>query len=157
MHSSIESPSLSVGLGPDSLPMAPWPALRPFGRSLDFDSDETRLFFFDSARGVLSRRIILLIHGLGDEGDSFRHLFPLLAADFRLLAVDLPGFGRSTAKGGTSVGLCVEAIAALLESEGIVEAIVVGSSLGASIAQLLRQALGQHLAAAKRSSGDGNH
>ncbi len=137
MHSSIESQVVAGGLGLDSQAMAPWPTLRPFGRSLELGAGKGRLFFFDSAKGDTSRHIVLLIHGLGDEGDSFRHLFPLLSEDFRLLAVDLPGFGRSTARGGTSVGLCVEAVAALLESEGIVEAIVVGSSLGASIAQLL--------------------
>ncbi|HUX42158.1 MAG TPA: alpha/beta fold hydrolase [Rectinemataceae bacterium] len=137
MHSSIETIPEGGEADLVGLPMAPWPALGPLGRFLKLPSGKGRLFYFDSAAGKSERRSVVLVHGLGDEGDSFRHLFPLLSGDFRLLAVDLPGFGRSEAGGGTSVGLCVEAVAALLEAEGIEGAIVVGSSLGAAIAQLL--------------------
>jgi pimeloyl-ACP methyl ester carboxylesterase len=45
--------------------------------------------------------VVILIHGLGDEADTWRHLFPpLTAAGYRALAPDLPGFGRSPAAGG---------------------------------------------------------
>ena len=118
--------------------MAPWPALAPFARKMGADQrDSPRIFYFDSAPGDRSRPVVLLIHGLGDEADSFRHLFPFLSRDFRLLAPDLPGFGRSESPGKTSFRLCVEAVAGILETEGIEEAIVLGSSLGASIAQNL--------------------
>ncbi len=39
---------------------------------------------------------ILLVHGLGGSTDSFRHNFgPLAEAGYRVVAVDLPGFGYS--------------------------------------------------------------
>ena len=118
--------------------MAPWPALRSQGRFLDETiAGVSRLFFFDGARRAKETQSLVLIHGLGDEGDSFRHLFPLLEGDFRLIAPDLPGFGRSVARGKTSFRLCVESVASLLKSEKVEGAIVLGSSLGASIAQML--------------------
>jgi pimeloyl-ACP methyl ester carboxylesterase len=42
-------------------------------------------------------RSILLVHGLGDEGArDYRHQIPWLAQSFHVIAVDLPGFARST-------------------------------------------------------------
>jgi len=142
MQATIESEIATSGMSVEVVPMAPWPALAPMGRSLaEPPKGVSRLYYFDSAPGDRVRRAIVLIHGLGDEGDSFRHLFPPLSADFRLIAPDLPGFGRSGARGRTSFRLCVESVAAILEAEGIEGAIVLGSSLGASIAQLLASRL----------------
>jgi pimeloyl-ACP methyl ester carboxylesterase len=38
---------------------------------------------------------LLLLHGFPSAGHMFRDLIPLLAADFHLVAPDLPGFGQS--------------------------------------------------------------
>lgn len=39
---------------------------------------------------------VILVHGLGDNGArDWRHLAPALAGNFRVIAFDLPGFGRS--------------------------------------------------------------
>lgn len=38
---------------------------------------------------------LLLIHGFGASSDHWRKLMPLLAADYRVYALDLLGFGRS--------------------------------------------------------------
>lgn len=41
--------------------------------------------------------VVVLIHGIGDKGArDWDGLIPRLAGDFRVLAVDLPGFGRSS-------------------------------------------------------------
>ncbi len=129
---------MEQGWGGVAESMAPWPALAPYARTLVADRNSSpRIFYFDSAPGDKGRPVVLLIHGLGDEADSFRHLFPFLVRDFRLLAPDLPGFGRSETPGKTSFRLCVDAVASILETEGIEGAIVLGSSLGASIAQNL--------------------
>ncbi|MBE0596294.1 MAG: alpha/beta hydrolase, partial [Desulfuromonadales bacterium] len=46
--------------------------------------------------GVGNSPTLLLVHGLGDlASDIWEGLIPELAADFHVLAVDLPGFGRS--------------------------------------------------------------
>lgn len=60
---------------------------------------------------------IVCLHGFADSGDMFRPLFDTELADrYRLLAVDLPGFGASP--GRESVGTIsehAEALAALLD------------------------------------------
>ena len=40
---------------------------------------------------------LVLIHGLGASGRAFDLVAPLLAARFRVIVPDLPGFGRSGA------------------------------------------------------------
>ncbi|MDO8989580.1 MAG: alpha/beta hydrolase [Sideroxyarcus sp.] len=38
---------------------------------------------------------VILIHGLGGSMDDWKNVIPALAADFHVLAFDLPGFGKS--------------------------------------------------------------
>jgi len=84
----------------------------------------------------------VLVHGLGDEADSWRHVFAPLAADRRVVAPDLPGFGRSRTLGSkhgfardrANLALHAKAILSVLEETG--PAILVGSSLGAAVAEL---------------------
>jgi pimeloyl-ACP methyl ester carboxylesterase len=120
--------------------MEAFPSLEGLGRRLPGG-----LFFFDSgaagggragdgaSRGGLP---LVLVHGLGDEADSFRHLFTILGPERRLLAPDLPGFGRSPAAGRVGLGDCVSALLGLLEAECPEGAVLVGSSLGATVAEL---------------------
>jgi pimeloyl-ACP methyl ester carboxylesterase len=136
-----QDPALPGGFGPGPA-MLPWPGLAPFSRRLaSARGGET--FFFDSNAegGAISgsgseHRTFVLIHGLGDEADSWRHLLPLLAKEARVLAPDLPGFGRSVPRGRVTLARCAEALLELLEAEVIGRAVLVGSSLGAVVAQL---------------------
>ncbi len=73
--------------------MRPWPSLEPFGRTLALPKSELDLFFFDS--GLAEGAPILLVHGLGDEADSWRHIIPELSNRHRVLVPDLPAFGCS--------------------------------------------------------------
>ncbi|HZS04294.1 MAG TPA: alpha/beta fold hydrolase [Blastocatellia bacterium] len=50
---------------------------------------------FNSEAGD-SRPVIVMLHGSPGEADDFRSLGPRLAANYRLIAPDLPGFGYST-------------------------------------------------------------
>ncbi|GAB4424142.1 MAG: alpha/beta fold hydrolase [Chloroflexi bacterium OHK40] len=81
---------------------------------------------------------ILLIPGLGLDHSYFRYAIPLLAAEARVIAVDLRGIGRSARPAGPySVELWAADLDALLEQLGIPQAHVVGSSLGGCIAMQL--------------------
>lgn len=81
---------------------------------------------------------LLLIHGLGDEADSWRRVFLPLAERYRVVALDLPGFGRSDQPNRAyTVAFFARAVAGLMDSLGIGRATLVGSSLGALIAQRL--------------------
>jgi pimeloyl-ACP methyl ester carboxylesterase len=108
--------------------------------------DGETLFFYDSGAGALAaapaasdgaqapKENIVLIHGLGDESDTWRHLVPLLADRFRVLALDLPGFGRSAAHGRISLKRHTRAVIKLLQETG--PAILVGNSMGCMVAEL---------------------
>jgi pimeloyl-ACP methyl ester carboxylesterase len=103
------------------------------------------LFYYDSERDADSaktpKETLVLIHGLGDEADTWRHVFPAFtAAGYRVIAPDLPGFGRSLWKGRISVHNHCRAVIRLLIATGAAQpgspAILAGSSLGAGIAEL---------------------
>jgi pimeloyl-ACP methyl ester carboxylesterase len=127
------------------------PALAPFGRRLKLGRGGS-LFYYDSAAGAASSSArgiagaeptILLIHGLGDEADSWHRLFPLLAREGRVLAPDLPGFGRSVSGGRVTLFSCADAILALLGAARVGGTLLAGSSLGAVIAQLVAARMGR--------------
>ena len=82
---------------------------------------------------------VLLLHGLGADGESWALQFPALAAaGFRPLAVDFPGFGASPAPAGRwSIRAAARAAAGVLPSLGIDSADVVGLSMGGVAAQLI--------------------
>ncbi|NTW98106.1 MAG: alpha/beta fold hydrolase [Oscillochloris sp.] len=85
---------------------------------------------------------LVLIHGLGDEADTWRHVLEPLGATHRVIALDLPGFGRSShPRRAYSLGFFARTVAQLLAGLGVERATLVGSSLGAAVAQ--RIALGQ--------------
>ena len=109
------------------------------------------LFYYDSGG---EQPAILLIHGLGDEADTWRHMIAPLAARYRVIAPDLPGFGRSAAPhGGLSSAFFARTLLALLAALDIPQATVVGSSMGATIA--LRLALAQPAAVSRLVLLDG--
>jgi magnesium chelatase accessory protein len=84
---------------------------------------------------------LLLIHGTGAATHSWRALLPMLARHFRVLAVDLPGHGFTTAppRGSYALPQMAGALEGLLNALGICPAIAVGHSAGAAIA--IRMAL----------------
>jgi magnesium chelatase accessory protein len=86
---------------------------------------------------------LLLLHGTGGSGMSFRGLAPLLAPEFRLTIPDLPGHGftRLGRRGRSGLDAMAEDIAALLAAEGIAPQAVVGHSAGAAVALRLAEML----------------
>jgi len=79
---------------------------------------------------------ILLIHGAGGATQSFRHLFPLLAQDHRVIAIDLPGQGFTQSGSQQRCGLdhMAEDITSLCRSQNWVPDLIVGHSAGVAIA-----------------------
>lgn len=74
----------------------------------------------------------LLVHGLGDEADTWRHVLPALAAQRRAIAVDLPGFGRSDKPDAPySVPWYAGVLLDLLDTLQIERVALAGHSLGA--------------------------
>jgi len=120
-------------------PMKPWPSLadKAFCLNLSFGQ---AIFYYDTAPpNGGTTPVLVLIHGLGDEADSWRHLIPLLNSEgFRVLALDLPGFGRSAAPGRINLKKHTAAVLRLLEAAKIkpeTPVFLVGNSLGALVAE----------------------
>lgn len=115
-------------------PMRPWPALKPYGRTLSLPESGVDLFFYDM--GPAEGATILMVHGLGDEADTWRYLAPELAAAHRILAPDLPGFGRSSRPSRSlSPPFLTSVLLELLETLDVGPALLVGSSLGGLLCQ----------------------
>jgi pimeloyl-ACP methyl ester carboxylesterase len=74
---------------------------------------------------------VALLHGLGGSRSNWAFLAPELARTRRVLLVDLPGHGRSSAlPAAPGLGPYADRVAKLLEEEGLAPADVVGHSLG---------------------------
>ena len=120
--------------------MKPWPTLAPYKKYFYIPGGE--LFYYDTITDdATNKPSLVLIHGLGDEADTWRHVFPLLVdAGYRVIAPDLPGFGRSVWKGRISMNRHLSAVLRLLTSAFIASpehpAILAGSSLGAAICEM---------------------
>ena len=87
--------------------MTPWPSLAPYAQTIPLTGGD--LFYYDTKKPLPDSPLpvpdsplphkkptIVLIHGLADEADTWRHIIHALAdTGCRIIAPDLPGFGRS--------------------------------------------------------------
>ena len=98
---------------------------------------------------------LLLLHGTGSSTHSWRSLAPLLARDWQVTSLDLPGhaFTAGTPAGGLSLAGMSNAIAALLGQLAVRPQAVVGHSAGAAIA--CRMALDGRIAPRRIASLNG--
>lgn len=89
---------------------------------------------------------LLLLHGTGASGDSFRGLMPLLAERFTVFAPDLPGHAESRPPPWFKPTLpaMAAALRELLDALGAEPAVAVGHSAGAAL--LVRMALDRAVA-----------
>ncbi len=79
--------------------------------------------------------VIVLLSSLGVSRRSWAGVGPILGREYRCLAVDIPGHGGSEpAKNFMTIEDFAEAVAAMLDRAGIRDAILVGNSMGATIA-----------------------
>lgn len=129
---------------PDAVPMESPEWLRPYARGIALPRAGLRLFYYDTADGDEdgSRPVLLLVHGLGDEADTWRAVIPALSRRYRVLAPDLPGFGRSSLPRRPRLGppFLRDTLLELLDALGVERATLVGNSLGASLVQLVAMA-----------------
>lgn len=78
---------------------------------------------------------LLLLHGMGSTRRDFVAVVPALAERFDVLAVDLPGCGRSPhLDRRPTVAAITDAVQRALDAEGVGTVHVLGNSLGARVA-----------------------
>lgn len=107
------------------------PAPRGFVREVD----GARLHYLDEGSGPA----LVLVHGFAGSTFSWRAAVPELAKEFRVIAVDLPGFGLSDRRRGIGYGHERHAarLLALLDLLGIERAAFAGHSMGGAVVQRL--------------------
>lgn len=112
-------------------------ALAPWATTVTLPGLGDRIFCYDAGPRTASG--MLLVHGLGDEADTWRRVIAPLAEGNRVVAPDLPGFGRSPlpAHGRLSPRYLTSILRGLAEHLGLRRLTVVGSSLGAALAQIV--------------------
>lgn len=81
-------------------------------------------------------RTIVLIHGTGASAHSWRDLMPLLAANHRVVAFDLPGQGFTDPfdDADPTLATMAAAVRALLKKLAVQRPVLIGHSAGAAIA-----------------------
>jgi pimeloyl-ACP methyl ester carboxylesterase len=79
---------------------------------------------------------MVFIHGLGGSWTNWLEQLPAFAEDFRVVTMDLPGFGASPlpASGELSIPAYADVVAAVLAELEIDSATIVGNSMGGFIA-----------------------
>ena len=100
------------------------------------DTGKLSLFFEDAGTGGVP---VLLLHELGGSSESWRAVIPLLAADRRVIAVDIRCAGRSEKPPETfSLADVADDLAALLDAMGLAGPVdVIGAALGSLVGALL--------------------
>lgn len=78
---------------------------------------------------------VVLLHGLMEGAWVWREMTEVWAAENRVLAIDLPGHGQSGVLSDVhSVPLCAQVVEAVMRTEGVAEAVLVGHSMGGYVA-----------------------
>lgn len=112
-------------------------------RDIAFHSEYSHFIDLDGVRlhyqqtGDANARTLVLIHGFASSTLSWSHvMLPLAAAGFRVIALDLLGFGYSAKPGTGEYTIAGQAklVMRLLDSLGIQQATLIGSSYGGAVA-----------------------
>ena len=109
-------------------------------RDLFFNSRDGLKLYARDYESRESAPVIILIPGLTRNSADFEDLCESLAAQYRLLAVDLRGRGRSDADSNPHnyhPGTYAEDIACLLRAAAVESALFIGTSLGGMVAMTL--------------------
>jgi len=118
----------STPVAPDRLDWAPDVPIRYV------DVKGTKLRYIASGQGPA----LVLLHTLRTQLDMFQKVIPDLAKRFRIYAMDYPGHGYSDIPEATySSEFFVTRVARFLDQLDIRDAVIVGESIGGSIALLL--------------------
>lgn len=92
------------------------------------------LIYFEDRGKAEDAAPFLFIHGVAGASIQWQELMEQLEADHRVIALDLPGHGSSTGRGGSSVKSYMKAVRAFTEALHLPPTILCGCSLGGAIA-----------------------
>lgn len=114
---------------------ADWP-YRTQGRKIRLSPHEWWVIDTGAPAAKPDAPVVLMLHGAGGSGHSFRALIPLLSGTYRVIVPDLPGQGCTRAGGMRRLGLdaMAEDLTRLCVTAGFAPQAVIGHSAGAAIA-----------------------
>lgn len=107
-----------------------------YGFPVQYALSNPRVAYIDQGSGA---QTLLLIHGLAGNAGFWRYNIPELARHYRVIAVDLPGYGRSQ-KDATypyDMVFYAETLSRLIAELGLQQVVPVGHSMGGQIAMTL--------------------
>lgn len=90
--------------------------------------------------GSANAPALVLLHALGEQAASWSQVAPRLAERFRVVALDLRGHGASSWPGTYSFELMRDDVLGVLDALKLRDLVLVGHSLGGTVAYLLAQA-----------------
>src|SRR5581483_2233496 len=99
---------------------------------MPFAQIESQKVFY-AARGV-SGAPLVFIHGAGDSHLLWNRQLAALADVARVMAMDLPGHGRSAGEGRKTIDEYAIAVREFLDALDISQAVIIGTSMGGAIA-----------------------
>ncbi|GAT06878.1 alpha/beta hydrolase [Mycolicibacterium novocastrense] len=101
----------------------------------DTEINGSRLHYVDYAAEGRRSQTFVLAHGLGGRWQHWMENIPALAEHGRVIAVDLPGFGRSQpAPGRYCIDTIADTLATLIRQLGQHKVVFLGHSLGGPLA-----------------------
>jgi len=113
--------------------MQPWPPIAKYAKYIQLQNIELDLFYYEA--GSHHEQVLIMLHGLGDETDTWRHVFLPISEHYHTFAIDLPGFGRSDKPDvDYTPEFMINVVVELLAQLKINKAILLGSSLGGILA-----------------------
>ena len=113
--------------------MQPWPSIASYAKEVNLQEIDLKIFYYEA--GFSQDQPLFMIHGLGDEADTWRHVLLPLAEEFHIFAIDLPGFGRSDQPDvDYTPQFIMKTLLRFMDQLSIKSPILMGSSLGAILA-----------------------
>jgi pimeloyl-ACP methyl ester carboxylesterase len=109
--------------------------------------------------GPADAPLLVLVHGYTGSKENWLELMPLLADRYRLVAVDLPGWGESQRRAGVDYGALAqsERLAAFIATLPRTPALLAGHSMGGHVSGLLAAAQPQAIERLLLMSSAGVH
>ncbi|MFP4624582.1 MAG: alpha/beta fold hydrolase, partial [Gemmatimonadota bacterium] len=106
-----------------------------YGFPVEHAFDDPRVAYVDVGDGP---ETLILLHGLASNLGFWRYNIPGLAENYRVIALDLPGYGRSEKSGDYpySLSFFAAAIERLIDHLDLDQVTLVGQSMGGQIAMV---------------------
>lgn len=102
------------------------------GITLNYIESESRKIYYRIS-GAQNSRTIIFVHGLAADSRFFHNQLKNFGISLRVIAIDLPGHGRSRNPGELSAELYSRSIEEVIRKENIKSYILAGHSLGGAV------------------------